>query len=161
MDYAVADYRPATIECVLASAVKRDVPANVLLAIAQIEGGKEGLVKTNANGSYDFGRWQINSVHVEEMAEYGVSPEVFRYYVLHDGCYGADFAAYRLQRCFNNPKWANRDVWEKAACYHSKTPSKNAIYRAKLKPPARAWADWLEANYPVTIKAVTAKGMQP
>lgn len=147
--YPVEDYRPASIECVLSSSVRRDVPANVLLALAQIEGGKEGMVKPNTDGSFDFGRWQINSVHLQELSDYGVPPQVAKYYLVRDGCYGADFAAYRLQRCLNDPKAQKKDFWERAACYHSKTPKLNAIYREKLKPVARQWADWLSTHYQV------------
>ena len=148
MDYAVQDYRPATIECVLDSAVRRNVPANVLFAIVQIEHAREGQVKANKDGSFDFGRWQINSVHLEELAGFGVSPEKAQYYLTRDGCYGADFAAYRLQRCFSWKK-DTKDFWERAACYHSKTPARNAIYREKLKPIALRWADWLSTHYVV------------
>lgn len=147
--YPVQDYRPATMECVLASSVKRNVPANVLLAIADIERSKEGDVRRNKNGSFDFGRWQINSVHLKELASYGVSPEVARYYLTRDGCYGADFAAYRLQRCLVDPKLRDKDFWERAACYHSVTPEYNAIYRGKLKPLAKRWGDWLSTHYQV------------
>lgn len=149
MDYHVQDYRVATIECVLDSSVRRNVPANVLLAIVQIEGAKEGLIRKNKNGSFDFGRWQINSVHLEEMARFGVSAEVAKYYLTRDGCYGADFAAYRLQRCLNDPSRKKKEFWERAACYHSKTLELNLVYQEKLKPLARRWADWLSTRYQV------------
>ena len=148
MDYPVQDYRPATIECVLDTAVRRNVPANVLLAIVQVEGAHEGQVKSNTNGSFDFGRWQINSVHLGALAGYGVPVEKAKYYLTRDGCYGADFAAYRLQQCLSW-KQDTKDFWERAACYHSKTPTRNAIYKAKLKPIALRWADWLSAHYQV------------
>lgn len=145
--YAVEDYRPATIQCVLEASVRRDVPANVLLGIAQIEGGKEGMVKPNANGSFDFGRFQINSIHLKELARYGVSQDVAKYYLVRDGCYSAEMAAYRLKRCLvENP---GKEFWERAACYHSRTPKFNVIYREKLKPVALRWADWLSKNYQV------------
>lgn len=147
--YPVADYRPATVQCILESAVRRDVPANVLLAIAEIEGGKEGEIKRNTNGSFDFGRWQINSVHLQELSRYGVAPEVAKYYLVRDGCYGAEMAAYRLKRCLVEGK--DKDFWERAACYHSKTPKNNAIYRAKLKPVASRWAQWLSTHYEVRM----------
>lgn len=145
--YAVEDYRPATIQCVLESAIRRNVPANALLGIAQIEGGKEGMVKPNSNGSFDFGRFQINSIHLKELERYGVSQDVAKYYLVRDGCYGAEMAAYRLKRCLEkDPK---KEFWERAACYHSKTPKLNAIYREKLIPVALQWADWLSKNYQV------------
>ena len=147
--YPVEDYRPVTIQCVLEASVRRDVPANVLLAIAQIEGGKEGTVKSNKDGSFDFGRFQVNSVHLKELSEYGVSADVAKHYLTHDGCYSADYAAYRLQRCFSDRSNKGKDFWTKAACYHSKTPSLNATYQEKLRPAAMSWAEWLSRNFKV------------
>lgn len=147
--YPVMDYRPATVECVLVSSVQRNVPANIMLAIAQIEGGKEGTVKSNKDGSFDFGRFQINSVHLKELSDYGVPPEVAKHYLTNDGCYSADYAAYRLQRCFNDSSLKGKGFWTRAACYHSKTPKFNAIYQEKLKPAAMHWADWLSRNFKV------------
>lgn len=146
--YPVQDYRPATIECVLDSAVRRNVPANFMLAIAQIEGGKEGTVSPNTNGTADFGKWQINSIHLKELANYGVPPATARYYLTWDGCYSADYAAYRLQRCLAEPA-AGRDIYHRAACYHSKTPKFNDIYAKKLKPLSIKWANWLSSHYQV------------
>jgi len=55
--------RPATIYCVIRAAQKQGVPANVLLALASVEGGKNGQFVGNTNGSRDIGHFQINTIH--------------------------------------------------------------------------------------------------
>ena len=57
---------PATIPCVITAAVRHGVPANVLLALASLEGGKNGQLVRNTNGSYDVGHFQINTIHFGE-----------------------------------------------------------------------------------------------
>ena len=152
MDYYPVDgYRPATMQCVLESAVKRNVPANVLLGIYEVEGGKQGMVKQNTNGSYDLGQWQVNTIHLDEFKRYGVDRNVAIYALKNDGCYSADYAAYRLQICLNDKRLKDRDFWERAACYHSRTPVHNAVYRTKLRPAAERWEKWLSTHYTVKV----------
>lgn len=46
-------FRPATVKCVIEAANKQAVPANLLLALASIEGGKNGqeVLNTNADNT--------------------------------------------------------------------------------------------------------------
>lgn len=156
MDYfPVQPYRAATMECVLQAAVRRNVPANVLLAIGQHEAGKEGSQILNKNGSYDLGRAGINTTHLKELANYGVKPEVATYYLKFDGCYNYEMAAFLLQRHLYQ---CQSDFWTCVGNYHSKSrdPSKNAknlAYQAKIRPLASAWSKYLAAHY--TIKDYT------
>lgn len=150
MDYFPIQERPVTLQCIVESSIKREVPANVMLALLETEGAAANTVKKNKDGSYDFGRWQLNSVHLEDLKPYAPA-EFVKYAWLHDGCYATDMAAFLLQRCLRTYK--SSDFYTRAACYHSKTPSKNAIYRAKLVPAAQRWANWLSANYQVRIIA--------
>lgn len=150
--YPVVDHRPVTMQCVLNAAIQRNVPANVLLAIEQIEGGSLGLAKPNKNGTLDFGPWQINSTHLKELSDYGVPKEVSKYYLMHDGCYGAEYAAYRLQKCFADPDLQGKGFWTRAACYHSKTPKYNLIYQGKLRPLSEKWGAWLSQHF--TVKEI-------
>lgn len=150
MDYAVQANRPATMECVLASAVARNVPANVLLAIGQHEAGKEGSAIRNTNGSYDLGRAGINTKHLDELASYGVSRDVATFYLRNDGCYNYDMAAFLIQRHLAQCKTT---FWQCVANYHSKTVQYNQIYQSKIMPLAISWQRFLSANY--RVKDVT------
>lgn len=135
-------FKPASVECVVQAAAKRNVPANVLLAIASIESGKNGQVVSNTNGTSDISHFQINTATFQsELAPYGVT--------LHDlqwrGCYNAEMAAFLLSKRLNEQ--GTQDFWTKAANYHSKTPKYNTIYRGKLVSLSSGWANWLKANY--------------
>lgn len=138
-------YTSATIECVIAAAQRRSVPANVLLGIASIEMGGNGDRLKNSNSSVDLGHFGINSIHFrpgEPLAEAGVRPED----VARNGCYNAEVAAWLLARHLQAKRGA--DFWVWAANYHSATPKHNATYRKKLIRFAGQWGRWLQYQYP-------------
>ncbi len=61
------DMPPAQVErcsCSITAAIKYQVPANIMLAVAEKEGGSTGLENKNrnSNGTYDVGRMQFNTV---------------------------------------------------------------------------------------------------
>jgi hypothetical protein len=141
-NYDFYAYRPATVQCVVEAAVKRGVPANVLLAVASIEHGKNGQMVRNANGSYDISHFQINtSTFRAELQPYGVKLEDLQW----RGCYNAEIAGFLLAKRLNEP--GTGDFWTKAANYHSKTPKYNLIYRTKLIQLSTEWANWLRYTY--------------
>lgn len=146
--YEVQPYRAPTMECILQSAVKRNVPAEVLLAIGSQEAGKEGSAIRNSDGSVDLGRMGINSETVKDLARktvgYGTSIEAITYYLRFDGCYNYDVAAYLLRGHLDS---CTRDFWYCAARYHSKTLEKNLKYQEKIKPLAASWARYLQMHY--------------
>lgn len=143
-EYAVQPYRPATIECVLESAIRRNVPANVLLAIGQHEAGKEGSALPNSNGTFDLGRTGVNTTHLVELEKYGVRQSTAKYYLMYDGCYNYEMAAFLLRRHLEGCK---QDFWTCVANYHSKTPSKNARYKKLIMPLAKKWEQYLSIRY--------------
>ena len=55
------------------AAVKYDVPANIILAVAEIEGGKPGRYVENTNGTYDVGTMQFNTAYLHDLAQYGIT----------------------------------------------------------------------------------------
>jgi hypothetical protein len=139
-------FKPATVECVVQAAAKQHVPANVLLAIASIEGGKNGQMVRNENGSSDISHFQINTATYKvELAPYGVS----LYDLQWRGCYNAEIAGFLLSKRLNEAGEA--DFWTKAANYHSRTPKYNAVYRKKLVALSTEWANWLQTNYSVQV----------
>ena len=121
-------------------AVKYEVPANVLLAVAEKEGGKPGQWVRNANGTHDVGPMQFNTAYLSELVKYGITAAD----VAQSGCYPFDLAAWRLRGHIRNDEG---DLWTRAANYHSRTPRYNAAYRADLVVKALKWADWLEARF--------------
>ncbi|MEQ1620585.1 MAG: transglycosylase SLT domain-containing protein [Methylococcales bacterium] len=138
-----ADLSPRLQErvvCSLSAAMKYEVPANIVLAVAEKEAGKPGQWVLNANGTHDVGAMQFNTAYLSDLAKYGISAND----VAAAGCYSFDLAAWRLRQHIKHDKG---DLWTRAANYHSKTQHYNAIYRTDLMAKAVKWADWLDARF--------------
>jgi hypothetical protein len=134
------------IVCSIQAAVQYEVPANILLAVAEKEGGKPGQWVRNANGTHDIGPMQFNTAYLSELARYGITPG----HVAQSGCYSYNLAAWRLHMHIRNDRG---DLWTKASNYHSTTPHLNAAYREDLMRRAARWGKWLDvrfATYDVT-----------
>ena len=89
---AVLDFPPQIQErvlCSISAALKYEVPANILLAIADKEGGPAGQSKRNDNGTDDVGPMQFNAGYLRERSGYGIVADD----VARAGCYSFDLAA--------------------------------------------------------------------
>ena len=134
-------YMQERIVCSIAAAAKYEIPANVLLAVAEKENGRAGQwVLNSSNGSHDVGPLQFNTNYLRELAQYGIAPS----HVAAAGCYPFDLAAWRLRK---HIRYDTGDLWTRAANYHSRTPQFNQVYRADLMVRAAKWADWLGKHY--------------
>jgi len=140
------------VVCSITAAVKYEVPANIVLAVAEKEGGKPGQWVKNSNGTQDVGVMQFNTAYLVELRKYGITADD----VAQAGCYSYDLAAWRLRGHLRND---SGDVWTRAANYHSRTPEYNAPYRADLMRKAAKWGAWIEARF-VTYDA-TKPGSAP
>lgn len=139
------DIPPAQVErvvCSITAAIKYQIPANLMLAVAEQEGGKPGLENKNRNdnGTYDTGPMQFNTVYLRDLEKYGITAED----VSQPGCYSYDLAAWRIRGHIKND---TGDIWTKAANYHSRTPYYNQIYRNQIIPRAAKWEKWIEARF--------------
>lgn len=130
------------VVCSLSAAAKYEIPANVLLAVAEKENGRPGQWVRNSNGSHDVGQLQFNTKYLHSLARYGITPSD----VAAAGCYPYDLAAWRLRQHITKDAG---DLWTRSANYHSRSPRFNEIYRADLMRRAARWADWLAARYPI------------
>lgn len=128
------------VACSIMASIKYQVPTNILLAIAEKEGGKPGQWSKNSNGTYDVGSMQLNTVYLKDLARFGIKPSD----VAHPGCYSYDLAAWRVRGHLVHD---SQDIWTRAANYHSKTPKYNRIYRADLIKKALKWQRWLDLNF--------------
>ncbi len=126
--------------CSIAAATRYQIPANIVLAVAEREGGQPGQWVRNSNGSHDVGAMQFNTAYLRELGRYGITPED----VAARGCYPYSLAAWRLRR---HIKYDRGDLWSRVANYHSRTPQFNAVYRADLIRRAVKWADWLDMRF--------------
>lgn len=140
----VADLPPRMQErvvCSISAAAKYEIPANLVLAVAEKEAGRPGQWIRNTNGTSDVGTMQFNTAYLATLARYGITPAD----VAQAGCYPYDLAAWRLRK---HLLYDHGDMWTRAANYHSRTSLYNAEYRADLMVKAARWADWLQARYP-------------
>jgi hypothetical protein len=133
--------RQDMVTCAVGAALAYEVPANVLLAVAEKEAGRPGQWVRNVNGTYDVGPLQFNTSYLKELSRYGISPND----VAGSGCYPYRLAAWRIRGHLRND---TGDIWTRAANYHSRTPKHNARYRADLMRRAKHWADWLDRYFP-------------
>ncbi len=135
------------VVCSIAAAARYDVPANLILAVAEQEGGKPGQWVRNTNGTHDVGSMQFNTAYLAtELARYGITPAD----VAAPGCYAYELASWRLR---NHLRTDRGDLWTRAANYHSRTPVHNAAYRSRLIQKATKWAVWLGVHFPTFVVA--------
>jgi hypothetical protein len=128
------------VTCSLAAGVKFGVPVNIVLAIAQIEGGRPGQWVRNRNGSYDVGPLQFNTRYLDHLQRhYGITAAD----VAAAGCYSYELAAWRLRKHLELDRG---DQWTRVANYHSRSPAENDRYRAKVIRAAATWARWLSEH---------------
>lgn len=125
---------PLTIKCLQQASAQYAVHPAILLAILMVEGGTVGRSsQPNRNGTYDIGPFQINSIHLPELARLGVSEAALR----NDGCLNASVAARHLRRVLTPGVLAriqDEESYMRAlARYHSASPEKNAAYAEKLR----------------------------
>lgn len=132
---------PERVRCSIIAAVKFEVPVNVMLAIAELEGGKPGAWVRNHNGSFDVGPMQFNTAYLSQLERtYGIRPED----VARTGCYPYELAAWRVRQHVARDEGT---LWQRVANYHSRTPDKNRKYRLRLMRKAQGWASWLASRF--------------
>ena len=111
--------------CQLSLLSSTRIPANILLAIAEKEGGNPVNGYKIKRFTHDVGAMQFNTAYLQDLSKYGITTD----HVAQAGCYAYDLAAWRVRQHIKNDKG---DIWTKAANYHSRTPEYNAKYRADL-----------------------------
>lgn len=115
--------------CLMMAAQTYSVPAQVLVGILHVEGGKIGQQVANKNGSYDLGPMQINTIWVPELAKtWKVPQRTAMRWLRDDGCTNVNVAAWILRQHLDETGSLARAV----AHYHSRTPSRGANYKRKV-----------------------------
>jgi len=142
------------VVCGIQAATRFLLPANLVIAVAEQEGGRVGQWVKNKNGTYDVGPMQLNTSYLKTLARFGISPND----VAAEGCYPFELAAWRLRRHLDRDAG---DIWTRASNYHSRTPSHNARYRTALRARAAKWARWLSEHVPTVAIAVVDSTQTP
>ncbi|SEW28438.1 hypothetical protein SAMN04515660_3614 [Luteibacter sp. 329MFSha] len=137
----IPPHQQEMVTCALGAALAYDVPANVLLAIAEKEAGKPGQWVRNENGTFDVGSLQFNTAYLRDLSRFGITAKD----VAAPGCYPYLLAAWRIR---GHLRQDAGDVWTRASNYHSRTPKYNARYRSDLIRRAARWTTWLDSHLP-------------
>ena len=142
------------VVCAIVAAAKFDVPADIMLAVAEKEGGKPGQWVKNSNDTFDVGSLQFNTSYLNDLAKFGITADD----VAAEGCYPFELAAWRIA---GHIKRDTGDLWTKVANYHSRTPEFNYEYRVDLIVKASKWSSWIADHFdtvdPVAVQAGLVK----
>lgn len=122
---ALPPTRPLTAACVVDAARASGMPVAALFAILATEDGKTGEALSNRNGTWDLGPFQINTIHLKDLAAMGIAPES----VLRDGRVNAYAAAWLLRQEYRR----TGDFWQAIGTYHSRTPQRRDAYVRRVK----------------------------
>jgi soluble lytic murein transglycosylase-like protein len=121
----------AHADCFDESARYHNVNPWILRAIAAQESGfNASAVARNTDGSIDRGMTGINSIHLPELARFGITAGD-----LLDSCKSIYLAGWHLRNMVN--KFGN--TWEAVGAYNSKTPSKRDVYKEKIRRIIDFW----------------------
>lgn len=123
---------PAPPPCLEEAAQFHQINGWVLRAILWRESrNKPTAINRNSNGSIDVGIGQINSVHFETLAKYGIAPQH-----LMDACVGTYVAAWHLARQVK----VYGNTWAAVGAYGSRTPHLRDKYALDVYDRLRTWA---------------------
>ena len=122
---ALPQTAPLTADCIMDAASSSGLPLAALIGILAAENGRMGEALRNDNGTWDMGAFQLNTIHVNALAEMGIAPET----VLQNGCVNAYAAAWLLRKELNR----TGDIWQAIGAYHSRTPHRRDAYIAQVK----------------------------
>lgn len=115
---------PPIQACVVLAEQKYHVPACILRAIHQIESGgrvRAGLIRSNTNGTHDYGITQINDVWVRYFnKKFGITARQ----LVNNSCLAIHASAYVVRFEINT----SGDFWTGVGRYHSRTPVRRDGY---------------------------------
>lgn len=118
--------------CVFQAAKDYQIPPSILYAIRAVEGGKVGDCGLNTDGTTDCGIMRINSKWVERFnRQEGLTSQA----IANNVCVSVRCAAYVVRFGINR----RGEFWRGVGDFHSRTPSKNALYVSQVAPLAYAF----------------------
>lgn len=109
--------QPVTPECVVREAARQSLEVVKVLAVMKAEGGRLGEYSPNANGSYDIGPMQVNTIHLPELSKtYAIPQAAVSRLLAYNGCFNVAVGAWLLRKRTNE---ARGDFWYGIGRYHS------------------------------------------
>ncbi|MBO1325120.1 lytic transglycosylase domain-containing protein [Acetobacter sp. TBRC 12305] len=144
--------------CMVLAASLYHLPPRVLPVIQLVEGGRNGLIHRNTNGTEDLGVMQVNTIWVGPIARYThTAPQTVYRNLLSQPCYNIS-AAGAIMRL--NLLGAGGNLMRAVGDYHSHTTLFNQSYQALVlararalfaQPPARATPQVLAPALPPVV----------
>lgn len=127
--FAQAAYGQADNACFEQAAKRYRVSPQILRSISRVEsGGNPAAFHRNANGSFDIGHMQINSVWLPTLAKYGINKDR-----LTNPCVNTHVGAWILANNFQRMGYG----WNAVGAYNAKSPDKAAVYAKKVAASLR------------------------
>lgn len=121
----------ARADCIADAAIRHRVNGDVLRAIGWQESGlRAAALGRNANGTVDVGAFQINSIHLPELARHGIDAAA-----LGNGCVSAEVAAWHYRRQVDQLG----NTWAAVGAYHSRTRARAAWYANRIAAILMRW----------------------
>ena len=109
--------KPVTPQCVGEEANRQSLEVVKVLSVMKTEGGHVGEYSRNANGSYDIGPMQVNTVHLPELSKiYGIPQAAMSKLLAYNGCFNVAIGAWLLRKRTNE---AAGNFWYGIGRYHS------------------------------------------
>ncbi|GBQ89327.1 BfpH protein [Gluconacetobacter johannae DSM 13595] len=125
----------AYLGCMVLAASIYHLPPRILPSIQAVEGGGNGLVHHNANGTDDLGIMQVNTRWIFPIARYTHVPPLMVYRnLLENPCYNISAAGAILRTYLNETRG---DPMRAIGNYHSHTAPLNEAYQMQVLSSAR------------------------
>ncbi|BCI66463.1 lytic transglycosylase domain-containing protein [Acetobacter aceti] len=122
------------LACMVAAAIRYDIPPRVLPTIWEVERGANGVVSRNKDGSSDMGLMQINTRWIQPITELTRMPAVqVAARLVSDGCFNIAASAMIMRTYLNE---THGDLMKAVGNYHSHTPMLNEAYQKKVMEQA-------------------------
>lgn len=123
-------FTPEIMQCIHQSAQRYQLPEALIVAVIKTEGGENGVINHNHNGTVDIGIMQVNSIHLPELKKNRITLNTLRY----RACTNIEVGTWILRKGFG--KWVDyRDAgqwWKAVGNYHSRTHRFNISYQKQV-----------------------------
>ncbi len=117
-------------DCIAQGSAYHGVNMMLVRAIIKVESNFNAGIRKNRNGSMDIGLGQLNSVHYNEIAKYGIAPND-----LMNGCVASYVTAWHLKKKI----LAYGNNWYAVGAYSSTTACYNRRYSSLVRNTLRSW----------------------
>ncbi len=139
-------FHEVPIECINQAATEYQVPAALIMAIIQVEGGSTGLAMPNTNGTFDLGVMQINTTWASTFEQKGYTISDIQ----DDACKNVEVGTWILSQCLAND---SNNLITAVGDYHSHTPTYNHEYAVKVLNDYQIIHDTLDSAVSSDCKA--------